>query len=89
MVIEDIVRTLYLLDIVRGSLCSAMKQILDQGLKRTSILGGPVHPWQFIQVPLYTQAVQIKYNYIARLKGDCHEKSMAVYNMRYFLRHKH
>ncbi|XP_069765857.1 small G protein signaling modulator 3 isoform X1 [Narcine bancroftii] len=36
-------------DLVRGSLCPALKAIFDQGLKKTSILGGPCHPWLFIE----------------------------------------
>ncbi len=37
-------------DLVRGSLCSSLKHILENGLKPPSILTGPVHPWMFIQV---------------------------------------
>ncbi|GCC45450.1 hypothetical protein chiPu_0029266, partial [Chiloscyllium punctatum] len=36
-------------DLVRGSLCPALKAIFDQGLKKPSILGGPCHPWLFIE----------------------------------------
>ncbi len=49
-------------DIVRGSLCSAIKQILEQGLKKASILGGPVHPWQFIQVKNVNFRIILKLN---------------------------
>ena len=45
----------YLLDLVRGSLCSALKQILEQGLRPTSILGGTIHPWLFIQEHSFVQ----------------------------------
>ncbi|XP_078713209.1 small G protein signaling modulator 3 isoform X2 [Lampetra fluviatilis] len=36
-------------DLVRGTLCPALKAILEHGLKRPSILGGPCHPWLFIE----------------------------------------
>ncbi|XP_048473482.1 small G protein signaling modulator 3 isoform X3 [Rhincodon typus] len=36
-------------DLVRGSLCPALKAIFEQGLKKPSILGGPCHPWLFIE----------------------------------------
>ncbi|KAG1968136.1 small G protein signaling modulator 3 isoform X1 [Pimephales promelas] len=36
-------------DLVRGSLCPALKAIFQHGLKKTSILGGPCHPWLFIE----------------------------------------
>ncbi|KAF6032031.1 SGSM3 [Bugula neritina] len=36
-------------DLVRGMFCSAMKAILQHGLKRSSLLGGSTHPWLFIE----------------------------------------
>ncbi|XP_056111140.1 small G protein signaling modulator 3 isoform X2 [Rhinichthys klamathensis goyatoka] len=36
-------------DLVRGSLCPALKAIFQHGLKKPSILGGPCHPWLFIE----------------------------------------
>ncbi|XP_041941545.1 small G protein signaling modulator 3 isoform X1 [Alosa sapidissima] len=36
-------------DLVRGTLCPALKDIFAHGLKKTSILGGPCHPWLFIE----------------------------------------
>ncbi|XP_062840930.1 small G protein signaling modulator 3 isoform X2 [Trichomycterus rosablanca] len=36
-------------DLVRGTLCPALKAIFQHGLKKTSILGGPCHPWLFIE----------------------------------------
>ncbi|XP_052825542.1 small G protein signaling modulator 3 homolog isoform X2 [Octopus bimaculoides] len=36
-------------DIVRGTLCPALKAVFEHGLKRSSILGGSCHPWLFIE----------------------------------------
>ncbi|XP_043924287.1 small G protein signaling modulator 3 isoform X2 [Protopterus annectens] len=36
-------------DLVRGTLCPAMKAIFEHGLKKPSLLGGPCHPWLFIE----------------------------------------
>lgn len=36
-------------DLARGTLCPALKAIFQHGLKKTSILGGPCHPWLFIE----------------------------------------
>jgi hypothetical protein len=36
-------------DIVRGILCPALKAVFEHGLKRSSLLGGPGHPWLFIE----------------------------------------
>lgn len=36
-------------DLVRGTLCPALKSIFQHGLKKPSILGGPCHPWLFIE----------------------------------------
>jgi small G protein signaling modulator 3 len=36
-------------DLVRGTLCPAVKQVLEHGMKRPSFLGGPCHPWLFIE----------------------------------------
>lgn len=36
-------------DLVRGTLCPAVKQVLEYGMKRPSFLGGPCHPWLFIE----------------------------------------
>ncbi|CAB4059178.1 SGSM3 [Lepeophtheirus salmonis] len=36
-------------DLVRGIFCPALKNILDHGLKKSSLLLGPCHPWLFIQ----------------------------------------
>uniref|UniRef100_A0AAY4DIE4 Small G protein signaling modulator 3 n=1 Tax=Denticeps clupeoides TaxID=299321 RepID=A0AAY4DIE4_9TELE len=36
-------------DLVRGTLCPALKNIFLHGLKKPSILGGPCHPWLFIE----------------------------------------
>lgn len=36
-------------DLVRGTLCPALKAIFMHGLKKPSILGGPCHPWLFIE----------------------------------------
>uniref|UniRef100_A0A7N4P6N2 Small G protein signaling modulator 3 n=1 Tax=Sarcophilus harrisii TaxID=9305 RepID=A0A7N4P6N2_SARHA len=37
------------MDLVRGTLCPALKSILEHGLKKPSLLGGPGHPWLFIE----------------------------------------
>lgn len=34
---------------VRGTLCPALKSIFEHGLKKPSLLGGPCHPWLFIE----------------------------------------
>ncbi|XP_056646938.1 small G protein signaling modulator 3 homolog [Diorhabda sublineata] len=36
-------------DIVRGTLCLVIKQVLEHGMKRPNFLGGPCHPWLFIE----------------------------------------
>uniref|UniRef100_T1J9C7 RUN and TBC1 domain-containing protein 3 n=1 Tax=Strigamia maritima TaxID=126957 RepID=T1J9C7_STRMM len=36
-------------DLVRGILCPAVKAVLEHGMKKSSILGGPCHPWLFIE----------------------------------------
>ncbi|XP_048575778.1 small G protein signaling modulator 3 homolog isoform X3 [Nematostella vectensis] len=36
-------------DLVRGGLCPALKNIFEHGMRRPSILGGPCHPWLFIE----------------------------------------
>uniref|UniRef100_A0A0B7AAI0 Small G protein signaling modulator 3 n=1 Tax=Arion vulgaris TaxID=1028688 RepID=A0A0B7AAI0_9EUPU len=36
-------------DLVRGTLCPALKAIFEHGLKKSTILGGNCHPWLFIE----------------------------------------
>ncbi|XP_055849031.1 small G protein signaling modulator 3 homolog isoform X2 [Episyrphus balteatus] len=36
-------------DLVRGTLAPAIKQVLEHGMKRPTFLGGPCHPWLFIE----------------------------------------
>ncbi|XP_014255014.1 small G protein signaling modulator 3 homolog [Cimex lectularius] len=36
-------------DLVRGTLCPAIKQVFEHGMKRPNFLGGPCHPWLFIE----------------------------------------
>ncbi|XP_050519484.1 small G protein signaling modulator 3 homolog [Diabrotica virgifera virgifera] len=36
-------------DLVRGTLCPVLKQVLEHGMKRPHFLGGPCHPWLFIE----------------------------------------
>ncbi|KAJ8037117.1 Small G protein signaling modulator 3-like [Holothuria leucospilota] len=36
-------------DLVRGTLCPTLKSIFEHGLRQPSILGGPCHPWLFIE----------------------------------------
>ena len=48
-------------DLVRGPLTSAIKQMLELGLKRSGLLAGSLHPWQFI-VEAATEAVQADYD---------------------------
>lgn len=36
-------------DLVRGTLCPAVKAVLEQGMRKPSFLGGPCHPWLFIE----------------------------------------
>ncbi|OXB71530.1 UNVERIFIED_CONTAM: hypothetical protein H355_011451 [Colinus virginianus] len=36
-------------DLVRGTLCPALKSIFEHGLKKPSLLGGACHPWLFIE----------------------------------------
>lgn len=40
-------------DLVRGSLCPALKNIFEHGMKRQSFLGGSYHPWHFIEEVQY------------------------------------
>ncbi|KAF4518451.1 hypothetical protein B566_EDAN002106 [Ephemera danica] len=36
-------------DLVRGTLCPAVKQILEHGMRRPNFLGGVCHPWLFVE----------------------------------------
>lgn len=36
-------------DLVRGTLCPVIKQVLEHGMRRPHFLGGPCHPWLFIE----------------------------------------
>ncbi|XP_046658529.1 small G protein signaling modulator 3 homolog isoform X3 [Homalodisca vitripennis] len=36
-------------DLCRGNLCPTIKQVLEHGMKRPTFLGGPCHPWLFIE----------------------------------------
>ncbi|KAL9956497.1 hypothetical protein ACROYT_G037979 [Oculina patagonica] len=36
-------------DLVRGGLCPALKSIFLHGMRKPSILGGPCHPWLFME----------------------------------------
>ncbi|KAF6204444.1 hypothetical protein GE061_002785 [Apolygus lucorum] len=36
-------------DLVRGTFCPAFKQVLEHGMRRPNFLGGPCHPWLFIE----------------------------------------
>ncbi|XP_055000139.1 small G protein signaling modulator 3 [Sorex araneus] len=36
-------------DLVRGTLCPALKALFEHGLKKPSLLGGACHPWMFIE----------------------------------------
>ncbi|KAL3289699.1 hypothetical protein HHI36_023099 [Cryptolaemus montrouzieri] len=36
-------------DLVRGTLCPVIKQVLEHGMKKPIFLGGPCHPWLFIE----------------------------------------
>ncbi|XP_076386209.1 small G protein signaling modulator 3 homolog isoform X3 [Megachile rotundata] len=36
-------------DLVRGTLCPAIKAVLEHGMRRPTFLGGPCHPWLFIE----------------------------------------
>jgi len=54
-------------DLVRGSLCSSLKHILENGLKPPSILTGPVHPWMFIQEAATEEVNKDKTSVFSRL----------------------
>ncbi|XP_064139559.1 small G protein signaling modulator 3 isoform X2 [Loxodonta africana] len=41
-------------DLVRGTLCPALKALFEHGLKKPSLLGGACHPWLFIEEPVPT-----------------------------------
>ena len=48
-------------------LCPALKQIFEHGLKRSSLLGGPGHPWLFLEeVNISTNKHDIKSSYYSR-----------------------
>ncbi|CAB3359573.1 Hypothetical predicted protein [Cloeon dipterum] len=36
-------------DLVRGTLCPAIKQVLEHGMRKPSFLGGTCHPWLFVE----------------------------------------
>ncbi|XP_017057638.1 small G protein signaling modulator 3 homolog [Drosophila ficusphila] len=36
-------------DLVRGTLAPAIKAFLEHGMKRPTFLGGPIHPWLYIE----------------------------------------
>ncbi|XP_068674823.1 small G protein signaling modulator 3-like isoform X1 [Montipora foliosa] len=36
-------------DLVRGGICPALKSIFLHGMRKPSILGGPCHPWLFLE----------------------------------------
>lgn len=36
-------------DLVRGTLAPTLKLVLEHGMRRPSFLGGPIHPWLFIE----------------------------------------
>ncbi|XP_076448737.1 small G protein signaling modulator 3-like isoform X2 [Babylonia areolata] len=36
-------------DLVRGTLCPALKAVFEHGLKKSTIMGGHCHPWLFIE----------------------------------------
>uniref|UniRef100_A0A1A9ZR04 Small G protein signaling modulator 3 n=1 Tax=Glossina pallidipes TaxID=7398 RepID=A0A1A9ZR04_GLOPL len=36
-------------DLVRGTLAPAVKAFLEHGMRRPNFLGGPIHPWLFIE----------------------------------------
>uniref|UniRef100_A0A914V1A7 RUN and TBC1 domain-containing protein 3 n=1 Tax=Plectus sambesii TaxID=2011161 RepID=A0A914V1A7_9BILA len=48
-------------DLVRGNLSSALKGILEHGLKKSTVLAGPCHPWLFIE-EVATKEVQRDFN---------------------------
>ena len=48
-------------DLVRGPLASALKQVLEQGLRRGGLLAAAAHPWQFIEEAA-SEVVQPDYN---------------------------
>ena len=48
-------------DLVRGPLASGIKQMLEQGIKRSGLLSGSVHPWQFI-MEAAAELIQAEYN---------------------------
>ncbi len=35
--------------ILNFRLCPALKSVFEHGLKRSSLLGGPGHPWLFLE----------------------------------------
>ena len=47
-------------DLVRGTLCPALKDIFQHGLKKTSILGGPCHPWLYIEEVGHSEIIKCK-----------------------------
>uniref|UniRef100_A0A3Q2XUP5 RUN and TBC1 domain-containing protein 3 n=1 Tax=Hippocampus comes TaxID=109280 RepID=A0A3Q2XUP5_HIPCM len=49
-------------DLARGTLCPALKAIFLHGLKKPSILGGPCHPWLFIEEQAASREVERDFN---------------------------
>ena len=46
-------------DLVRGTLCPALKALFEHGLKKPSLLGGACHPWLFIEEVLWAQQLEL------------------------------
>uniref|UniRef100_A0A8B9J7D7 Small G protein signaling modulator 3 n=1 Tax=Astyanax mexicanus TaxID=7994 RepID=A0A8B9J7D7_ASTMX len=58
-------------DLVRGTLCPALKAIFQHGLKKPSILGGPCHPWLFIEEVPYRATRALPVLQVALLHKSC------------------
>jgi len=41
------------------SLCPALKAVFEHGLKKSSLLGGPGHPWLFIEEVTYIYSFSV------------------------------
>uniref|UniRef100_A0A4W5Q234 RUN and TBC1 domain-containing protein 3 n=1 Tax=Hucho hucho TaxID=62062 RepID=A0A4W5Q234_9TELE len=79
-------------DLVRGTLCPALKAIFQHGLKKPSILGGPCHPWLFIEEAasreverdfnsVYSRLTSVPYEHDASAPSVCLFQAVQSVNM--------
>lgn len=65
-------------DLARGTLCPALKAIFQHGLKKPSILGGPCHPWLFIEEVTQSQTRHVADTDCIKCIIACHPPFLLV-----------